>query len=100
MATFYLLIALVLLISIIFGLVRVARGPSAADRMLAVQLFGTTGVAVVLLLAKAFEQPRLNDVALVFAVLAAIVLIGFVRIYWRAEAEAEAEAGTEGENHG
>jgi hypothetical protein len=31
-------------------------------------------------------------------VLAAIVLIGFVRIYWRAEAEAE--AGTEGENHG
>ncbi len=81
---FYLLMAALLLITILFGLIRVARGPTAADRMLAVQLFGTTGVALVLLLAKGFDQPRLYDVALVFAVLAAIVLIGFVRLYWRA----------------
>lgn len=85
MDAFYLLIALILLITILFGLIRVARGPAAADRMLAVQLFGTTGVAVVLLLAKGLDQPRLYEVALVFAVLAAIVLIGFVRLYWRTE---------------
>lgn len=85
MQAFYLLMALVLLITILFGLVRVVRGPTAADRMLAVQLFGTTGVALVLLLAKGLVQPRLYDVALVLAVLAAIVLIGFVRLYWRSD---------------
>lgn len=87
MTAFYLFMALVLLLTILFGLIRVARGPSPADRMLAVQLFGTTGVAMMLLLAKGLDQPRLVEVALVFAVLAAIVLIGFIRLYWRSDEE-------------
>ena len=40
--------------------------------MLAAQLFGTVGVAAVLLLAFATRAPRLLDLALVFAVLAAV----------------------------
>jgi multicomponent Na+:H+ antiporter subunit F len=71
--------ALVLLLSILLGLLRVLRGPTAADRMLAAQLFGTTGVAVLLLLGRAFEAPAFWDVALVFAVLAAITGIAFAR---------------------
>ncbi|MCU7817985.1 MAG: hypothetical protein KZQ56_09075 [gamma proteobacterium symbiont of Lucinoma myriamae] len=39
------------------GLWRVLRGPTSAARMLAAQLFGTTAVACVLLLAQAFERP-------------------------------------------
>ncbi|QKT04329.1 multiple resistance and pH regulation protein F [Ectothiorhodospiraceae bacterium 2226] len=67
-----------LLLNVAAGLVRVMRGPTPADRMMAAQLFGTTGVGVLVLLAFAVDQPALLDVALVFALLAALVVAAFV----------------------
>lgn len=61
---------------------RVLRGPTAADRMLAAQLFGTTAVAVLLLLAETSGVAALRDVALVFALLAAVTAVAFVRLAW------------------
>ncbi|MCU7800367.1 MAG: hypothetical protein KZQ70_09530 [gamma proteobacterium symbiont of Lucinoma myriamae] len=57
MEILYLAIALFLLLTLVAGLWRVLRGPTSAARMLAAQLFGTTAVACVLLLAQAFERP-------------------------------------------
>jgi len=82
MVTFYLVIAVVLLLTLVAGLWRVLRGPSSADRMIAAQLFGTTAVAILLLLAEALDQPPLRDVALVFALLAAVTVVAFVRRAW------------------
>ncbi|MDT8388863.1 MAG: monovalent cation/H+ antiporter complex subunit F [Thiogranum sp.] len=67
------------MLMIVAGLVRVLRGPTEADRMLAMQLFGTTGVAILLLLGEAFAAPALWDAALVFALLAAVAAVAFVR---------------------
>lgn len=64
-------LALALLLTMVIGLWRVIKGPSLLDRLLSVQLFGTTGVALCLVLAMALGQSALNDVALVLAVLAA-----------------------------
>ena len=75
-------LALFLLLNLGAGMWRVLRGPTAADRMLAAQLFGTTAVAVLLLLAQATENPALRDVALVFALLAAVTAVAFVRRVW------------------
>ncbi len=72
-------VAIALMLTLVGGLLRILVGPSRADRMLAAQLFGTTGVAVLLLLAEAFESPALRDVALVFALLAVINTVVFVR---------------------
>lgn len=82
MEMLYLAIALFLLLTLVAGLWRVLRGPTSADRMLAAQLFGTTAVACVLLLAQAFERPMLRDVALIFALLAAVTAVAFVRRAW------------------
>lgn len=79
----YLGFALILLLTIIAGLVRIQRGPTPADRMLAAQLFGTTGVAILLLLAQGLAMPVLRDVALVFALLAAVAIVAFVQRFWR-----------------
>ena len=79
----YLAVALFLLLTLVAGLWRVLRGPTAADRMLAAQLFGTTAVACVLLLAQLYQRPSLRDVALVFALLAAVAAVAFVRRTWR-----------------
>jgi multicomponent Na+:H+ antiporter subunit F len=75
-------IALLLLMTMLAGLIRVWLGPTAADRMLAAQLFGTTGVGVLLLLAGALGLPSALDVALVLALLAAVTVVVFVRRVW------------------
>jgi len=64
------------------GMWRVVRGPTPADRMLAAQLFGTTAVAVLLLLAESTATAVLRDVALLFALLAAVTAVAFVRRAW------------------
>jgi len=82
MEILYLGLALFLLLTLVAGLWRVLQGPTSADRMLAAQLFGSTTVACVLLLAQAFDYPTLRDVALIFALLAAVTAIAFVRRAW------------------
>ncbi|MCC5984953.1 MAG: pH regulation protein F [Rhodobacteraceae bacterium] len=67
-----------LLASIIAGLFRVLRGPEPAERMLAAQLFGTAAVAILLILSRLMDTPALLDVAMVFALLAAVTLVAFV----------------------
>ena len=68
-----------LLLTLVVGAVRIALGPTEADRMLSAQLFGTTGVATLVLLAHARPDEALVDVALVFSLLAAVASIAFVR---------------------
>lgn len=68
---------LFLLANLVAGLVRVARGPSAADRMLAVLLFSSTTVAILLVMAEWMAMPALRTVALLFMMLATIVALAF-----------------------
>ncbi len=74
-------LVVVLLLSLIVGLARVVLGPTPSDRMLAAQLMGTTGVGLLVLLAETLSRPALVDVALVFALLAAVTAVAFVRRY-------------------
>ena len=61
------------------GLARILRGPDDADRMMAAQLFGTGGIAALLLVGVATRESAIADVALTVAVLAAFASIAFVR---------------------
>lgn len=85
MSTLYFYLAIVLLLSVVVGLLRIMWGPTAADRMMAAQLFGTCGVAILLLLAHGLEQLVVEDVALVFALLSAVSTVAFVRRAWQPE---------------
>jgi multicomponent Na+:H+ antiporter subunit F len=78
MTTLHLATTVVLLLTLLAGLVRVWRGPTATDRLMTAQLFGTTGVAILLLLAEALPEPGLRNVALVFALLAVVAVAAFV----------------------
>ncbi len=71
--------ALFLLIQLMLGLWRVYLGPAEADRMLAVQLLGTTTVGLLIVLGALLEQRPLMIVALLFALLAFLVAVAFVR---------------------
>ena len=70
---------LFLLATLLLGLVRALLGPTLEDRMLSVQLLGTGGVALLLLLAVVRGMPALIDVALVLALLAAVAAVAVTR---------------------
>ena len=74
-----LVLALALLATIALSLWRVHRGPSRADRMMGAQLIGTSGVALVLLLAGATGDASKLDVAIVLALLAAFASLAFAK---------------------
>jgi multicomponent Na+:H+ antiporter subunit F len=61
------------------GLLSVLRGPGDADRMMAAQLIGTGGIAVLLLLGTVADVPAAIDVALTLALLATFASIAFVK---------------------
>ena len=75
----YLLVALILLATVTAGLVRIFAGTGRVERLLALQLFGTTAVAITLLLAEGLELPVLRDLALVLGLLASVMSVAYVR---------------------
>jgi len=79
MTELFLAVSLLLLATMTAGLVRVVIGPTPADRMMAAQLLGTSSIGSLLLLAPALGIPALVDVALIFALLAAVSVVAFTR---------------------
>jgi multicomponent Na+:H+ antiporter subunit F len=67
------------LLMVAVGWIRILRGPAEADRVMAAQLFGTGGIAALLLLGAANGVAGMIDVALVLAVLAVFASIAFVK---------------------
>lgn len=78
MATVATIFAALLILVTAVALTRVARGPTTADRMLGLQLLGTSLTALALLLGVALDRSRLWDIALVFAVLASPTAAVFI----------------------
>jgi multicomponent Na+:H+ antiporter subunit F len=79
MTTFLAAAAMLLLVTLCAGLVRVTRGPTRSDRLMAAQLMGTGGIALLLVLAPVLRAPALVDVALIFALLATVAAAAFTR---------------------
>lgn len=93
MSEVFLAAALFLILNVGAGLLRVVRGPTPADRMVAAQLFGTSGVAILLLLSEAADESALRDAALIFALLAVVISVAFLKRGWiRTEATHDGEA--------
>ena len=79
MASFLFGAAGFVLTMVALGLVVILRRPAEVDHMMAAQLLGTGGVAILLLLAAATETPPIVDVALLLALFAAFAAVAFVR---------------------
>lgn len=70
--------ASLLLVTVALGLFRILRGSGEVDRLMAAQLVGSGGVAVLLLLAVVMSTSAIVDVALMLALLAAFASVAFV----------------------
>ena len=79
MADLLLSAAAFVVLMVALGLVRVARGPGRAERMMAAQLLGTGAIGALLLFSVATGEGAVLDVALTLALLGAFASIAFVK---------------------
>lgn len=70
--------ATVLLLCVLVGVWRALRGPTARDRLTAFVLLGTTGAALLVVLASVVGDSALRDAALVVVALATVVVVVLV----------------------
>jgi multicomponent Na+:H+ antiporter subunit F len=78
-----------IVLTVAIGLARILRGPHDVERLMAVQLLGTGGVAALLLVAYATNVPGVEDVALGLALLAPFATIAFINLLDSEQGDAE-----------
>lgn len=70
-------------LALILAFVRLVRGPSLPDRVVALELFSTTIVGLVGIYAIKSDVPSFLDAAIVIALMAFLAAIGFARFLER-----------------
>ena len=93
MADFLLSAGAFVVLMVALGLLRVARGPGRAERMMAAQLLGSGAVGALLLFGAASGESAVFDVALTLALLSAFASIAFVKFALRQDQPADDERG-------
>jgi multicomponent Na+:H+ antiporter subunit F len=78
-----------IILMVAIGLARILWGSSDVEKLMAVQLLGTGGIAALLLIAYATSVPGVEDVALGLALLAAFATIAFVNLLDAEQGDAE-----------
>lgn len=87
-----------ILISMLLALLRAILGPSLYDRILAVNMFGTKTVLLIALLGYLMGRPDFLDIAIVYALINFISIIGILRFFeYTRPAQSPDSAAQEGE---
>ncbi len=79
MSEFLLAVAGFILLTVAVGLVRLLWGPDSMDRLMVVQLFGTGGIAALVLIAAGAGLPPALDVAVTVALVSAMAAVAFAK---------------------
>ena len=79
MSAFLIVAATLLSLTLGLGLIRVFKGPTIEDRMMSIQLVGTTGVGLVLLTGPLLGISSSIDLALVLALLGGVSVAALTR---------------------
>jgi len=69
------------LLTMALALVRALRGPSLFDRILAVNMFGTSTVLAIAVLGFVTDRPAFLDIALVYALISFITTIATLKYF-------------------
>jgi multicomponent Na+:H+ antiporter subunit F len=76
---------IILATALLLALVRLARGPATADRVVALDLMATIAVGFAAVYAIAWDAAYLLDIGVVVAIIAFVGTVAFARIVARGE---------------
>lgn len=74
-------VAIAILVVMVLALVRAFLGPTLYDRILAVNMFGTKTVLLIAVLGFLADKPYFVDIALTYALINFISVIGVLRYF-------------------
>lgn len=80
-----------ILVVITVALIRALLGPTIYDRILAVNVFGTKTVLLIAVMGFLFGRPEFLDIALVYALINFISIIGVLRYFEYSDARTAEE---------
>lgn len=67
------------MIMIFFSLIRAVAGPTAPDRVVAINIIGTKTVVIITLISWLYRQEQYLDIAMVYAMMSFIATIGVAK---------------------
>jgi multicomponent Na+:H+ antiporter subunit F len=73
----WLVILALLALSLVFAFVRLARGPSLPDRVIALDLISVVAVGFIVVYAVRFNQPAFLDVAIILTLITFLGTVAF-----------------------
>jgi multicomponent Na+:H+ antiporter subunit F len=73
----YIIILPVLIISVIMVFIRFVKGPDVGDRVIALDLLITIGIAIIAVYSVISDQPTFLDIALILALIAFLGTIAY-----------------------
>ena len=82
---------------LLFCLVRAAKGPRIADRLVAVNMMGTLVMVMIAILAVVKNQGYLVDICLIYAMISFLAVVVLSRIYTGVYRDAKAHEKKKGE---
>lgn len=77
-----------ILVTMVLAITRAFLGPTIYDRMLAINMFGTKTVLLIAVLGFLMGRPEFLDIALVYALINFISMIGLLRFFEYSQAGA------------
>ncbi|RDX36909.1 pH regulation protein F [Kangiella sp. HD9-110m-PIT-SAG07] len=93
----FLAAAIAILVAMVLALLRALMGPTLYDRVLSVNVFGTKTVLFIAILGFLMGRPEFLDIALVYALINFIAMIGVLRFFEYKQTEPAEEPKSEGQ---
>ncbi|AKE51592.1 monovalent cation/H+ antiporter complex subunit F [Kangiella geojedonensis] len=87
----FLAAAIAILVAMVLALLRALMGPTLYDRILSVNAFGTKTVLFIAILGFLMGRPEFLDIALVYALINFIAMIGVLRFFEYKQVETVAD---------
>ncbi len=71
--------AILVMLMIFLSLIRALKGPTAPDRVAAINIIGTKTVVIITLIARVYGQKYFLDIAMVYALMSFITTVGVAK---------------------
>jgi multicomponent Na+:H+ antiporter subunit F len=75
----YALGAILVMLMVFLSLIRALQGPTASDRVAAINIIGTKTVIIITLIARVYGQKYFLDIAMVYALMSFITTVGVAK---------------------
>ena len=95
----YTIVLSVLTVLLVLSFIRAVKGPSIADRVVAINMMGTQIICMIAVLGLMIGEGYLADVALIYAMISFLAVVVLCKVYMGVYLERRAKEAAQEEGH-